>query len=1466
MRKNLLSAFISIITLSSFTLLSQQQDPIKVIGERLMRERPHHYSPDDANVISGSMIVNANSIGKPTGTPVSQFTDAQLQASCHFFGGDTLNGFNFIQAKQTALNDGYKMVEEFKANMYQQQFAYVQSKYNIAPVRFEPAHADVPSQSKLNGAASTFASACNNVDFEDGNLGGWTGVSGYNTNSNAALTIPNSSFTTAVTSTDQNIYSCSDINLITTAYGNDPVGGFNGKDPNGGSYSIRVGGFNINTSNGYGFGCSGSHWWGGPLNYYSNGEYLEKTITVSAANSLLSFDYAVILNDGGHSNGNQPYFHVFVTNSAGAVLSTCTQYYVQALAGGPPAGFTNSGYVNTYDNSVLYYKNWTSNSINLTPYIGSTVKIRFVAAGCTAGAHMAWAYVDAICSSANIVASNPSPCVGQTVVLTAPPVAGGSYLWSGPGIVGATNTQNVTVNATGTYSVVVTPSQGVGCAYTLTSPITFNPNPSLSASATNSLNCTSTTAQINITTNASSPLYSTSGPGVIGGAGSANVTVNTGGTYNILVTNGATGCSTSGAITITQNTTPPPVSASASGSLNCITTSATLNGGPGSGVTYAWTGPGGFTSSSQNPSVTTGGNYNLTVTSTFNGCQATAGPVNVAQNTTPPVASAAASGSLNCVSTSINLNGSPGSGVTYAWTGPAGFTSSLQNPSGITTGGTYNLVVTSTSNGCSSAASSTTIPQNTTPPVASAAASGSLNCTNISATLFGNPSSGVNYSWTGPSGFTSNAQNPTINLGGTYNLVVTSTTNGCSSSISSTTVPQSTTAVSASALPSGSLNCNVNSVNATITTTASPVSYTTTGPGITSGANSANLTVNAGGLYSYTVTNTTTLCKTVGTFSVTQNTTPPTALASANGSLNCTNASVALNGSPASGVTYAWTGPGGFTSSSQNPVITTGGSYNLVVTSTTNGCTSAVSSTSIPQNTTAVTVSAVPSGSLNCTVTSVNIALSTTASPASYTLTGPGVTAGANSANPTVNTGGVYNYTVANSSSQCQTTGAVSIAQNTTPPSASINPPAQINCTASAVTLVGNPTSGVTYTWSGPAGFTSNGGNPSVSNAGSYNLSITSTSNNCTATAATNVTSNFSVSATATVNNVITCDPNSLSINLFASPSGMNYTWTASNGGMVTSGQNANNATGYGPGTYSLSLYNPTNGCTASATVSPVSNTVQPAPAVASSGTVTCSSATINLSTSNVGLTYTWSPPSGSSVSSPNASVTAASGPGTYTLYVLNPNTSCTNSNVISVTTQTTKPNPSITTNPTPTITCNNGTVTLNGAPSSGATYTWSGPGVSGTPNNAAVSVTSPGVYSLAVTSTSNGCSSAAMATVNVSINTASPAITMGSNQTIPCSPATVQITSTVSPGTATVLWTGPNVCAGATSTTATACAPGVYTVTATNPSNGCNVKSTLTVNPSPGLNVNVTNTGTIYCNPASVQVIASATPATNNT
>ena len=110
----------------------------------------------------------------------------------------------------------------------------------------------------------------------------------------------------------------------------------------------------------------------------------------------------------------------------------------------------------------------------------------------------------------------------------------------------------------------------------------------------------------------------------------------------------------------------------------------------------------------------------------------------------------------------------------FSWTGPNNFTSLDQNPT-VSVAGTYVLTVTG-ANGCTSV-DNAEVDQDDDVPGAQATG-GTLTCTTTSIMLTGSGNGA--FSWTGPNNFTSQEQNPTVSVAGTYVLPVTGS-NGCPS-------------------------------------------------------------------------------------------------------------------------------------------------------------------------------------------------------------------------------------------------------------------------------------------------------------------------------------------------------------------------------------------------------------------------------------------------------------------------------------------------------------------------------------------------------------------------------------------------------------------------------------------------------------------------------------------------------------
>ena len=126
----------------------------------------------------------------------------------------------------------------------------------------------------------------------------------------------------------------------------------------------------------------------------------------------------------------------------------------------------------------------------------------------------------------------------------------------------------------------------------------------------------------------------------------------------------------------------------------------TVTGGVGA-LTYAWTGPGGFTSTTEDITALAAGDYNLTVTDA-NGCVLPV-TITVAQTASAPIltisnpSTVCAPNTIDLTAAGVTAGSDIGLNLTY-WT-DAGATTALANPNALATGGTFYIKATSAA-GC----------------------------------------------------------------------------------------------------------------------------------------------------------------------------------------------------------------------------------------------------------------------------------------------------------------------------------------------------------------------------------------------------------------------------------------------------------------------------------------------------------------------------------------------------------------------------------------------------------------------------------------------------------------------------------------------------------------------------------------------------------------------------------------------
>ena len=1011
-------------------------------------------------------------------------------------------------------------------------------------------------------------------------------------------------------------------------------------------------------------------------------------------------------------------------------------------------------------------------------------------------------------------------CATTTAALTA--TGGGTYNWSGIGIVSGGTTANPIVNGTGPYVVTVTAANG--CTATANTSVAQNltpPTPSASNTAT--LTCSTTTAAL---TASGGGTYSWSGTGIVSGGTTANPIVNGTGPYLVTVT-AANGCTATANTSVAQNITPPTPSASNTATLTCATTTAALTATGGG--TYNWSGTGIVSGgTTDNPIVNGTGPYLVTVTAA-NGCTATAN-TSVAQNITPPTPSASNTATLTCATTTAALTATGGG--TYNWSG-TGIVSGGTTDNPIVNGtGPYVVTVTAT-NGCTATAN-TSVTQNITPPAPTASNSGSLTCTTTSVTLTG--TNGGTYNWSGP-GILSGAStaNPVVNLIGSYVVTVTAA-NGCTAT-ANTTVSQNTTVPTANAGTTQTLVCGVSSV--TLTGSGSAGSNATWLGGVCGSASSFTTTACAPGTYTLIATDAVSTCTNSSTVSVSSSTNVPQATVNAiTNSITCTNSVVAI-GVTYSGtdpVTYIWSGPG-ITGSTTSSVTTANlsGTYNVTITNTSSNCQSVYSAV-VPTNTTPVSANIAPSTSLTCITNTVNLSVTTvpTGTNYAYSWSGPGTITNGTTDSPTVNADGSYVVTITDNMNGCVGNFTTTVGSNTIAPTLSLTANSlTTTCSTPTVTLnaSSNADPNSTYSWSVSAGGTlnnTNTSNPIAGSGGVYDVAVTNTVNGCvsapqsvTVTADANIPT-FTLTSTSVS---LTCLSSSETVTLTSTSPDLTYSWSPA----PSAGGTTSTPTFTTLGTYVCVITNTVNNCsTGAAQVTVTSNTTAPT-MVIPAGVLTCSLTTTTLSgvsTPTIGLSYSWSGPGivGSTTSS-SVDVNVA---GNYDVTLLDAANGCTNTISTSVTTNTTPPTLNVTATST-VLSCAISSSTLSASTNVSSSPTWSTP--SGPASNPVIAGIA-GDYIATVTDATNGCTTSY--TLPVSGSTVAPTADAGISTAIPCGTPTVALNgTTTSTNVVTYDWSGPNsgsIVSGNTTSNPIVMDPGVYTLTVTNTISGCSATATINV------------------------------------
>ncbi|MFN5183495.1 MAG: beta strand repeat-containing protein, partial [Bacteroidota bacterium] len=438
------------------------------------------------------------------------------------------------------------------------------------------------------------------------------------------------------------------------------------------------------------------------------------------------------------------------------------------------------------------------------------------------------------------------------------------------------------------YSITPTSVGGSCLGSTQNVTVTVNPTPSMNSANTISI-CSGNSVNLSLSSSIASTYswIAASNTNITGESLTAqsssilnNTLVNTSTVsqqviYTVTPTSTSNSCvGTSQTITVTVNPIPSASSLSSNTPV-CLNGTINLTAPTVTGATYSWNGPGGFSSSNQNPTIpnaSSSGTYSLVITA--NGCSSPTATTSVTVNSIPVTANPTSNGTI-CSGQNVLLNSSVISSATYAWTGPGGFTSSIRNPTissaSTSATGTYSLIVSVP--GCGSTSTETvSVVVNQTPSAPVITGTTSI-CSGTNLNLSATSTAGTTFSWTGPNTFSATGSSVSVSSitsvgAGTYSVVAS--LNNCNSSTSTIGVTVNASDDPSFSYSSGTFCASGTNPSAQITGTAGGTFSASSAGLVIGNASTGLVNLSASTLGTYTVTYTTAgSCSTSSTFPIT---------------------------------------------------------------------------------------------------------------------------------------------------------------------------------------------------------------------------------------------------------------------------------------------------------------------------------------------------------------------------------------------------------------------------------------------------------------------------------------------------------------------------------------------------------------------------------------------------------------------
>lgn len=354
----------------------------------------------------------------------------------------------------------------------------------------------------------------------------------------------------------------------------------------------------------------------------------------------------------------------------------------------------------------------------------------------------------------------------------------------------------------------------------------------------------------------------------------------------------------------------------------------------------------------------------------------------------------------------------------------------------------------------------------------------------------------------------------------------------------------------------------------------------------TSALDTLVVTADSAGTYVLEILDTLNGCSSSDTIVVVEDFVAPVADAGTGGTLNCAAPSLKLDGSASSqgpNFTYAWTTADGQIaegSDSLSPTVDAPGTYTLTVTNTLNGCTDD-GDVVVDADFVAPTGLSTAGGTITCFEPTLVLQADYDTTNATFAWSSENGFSSTD-LNPTVGAGGDYYFTVTDTLNGCSTTDTATVIAFLTAPDLALTA-GTILCSATSVTIqTETQASDVVFYWAGPGSFASTEQNPVVTLPGLYEVVGQDTVYGCIALDSVEVgIDTLAPLADAGAGFSLNCQIAEGNLNGSASSQGnFSYLWTTLDG-QIAEGNETLTPLVSAAGTYTLTVTNPANGCTA---------------------------------------------------------------------------------------------------------------------------------------------------------------------------------------------------------------------------------------------------------------------------------------------